>query len=116
GDLPEFVDFAFVAQVARVNAASLASMALAPDAPQNVRISSRPSYDTDLTWEPGKDSELAGYEIVWRETTEAVWTHSRPVGKVAAYSVKGLSKDNYFFGVRAVGKNGGRSVVGVPRV
>ena len=48
GDLPEFVDFAYVAQVARVNAAVLASMVLAPNTPQDVRIRTGLAYDTDL--------------------------------------------------------------------
>src|SRR6267142_1534159 len=38
GDLPEFVDFAYVANVARVNAAGLASLALAPAAPRDAGI------------------------------------------------------------------------------
>jgi hypothetical protein len=39
GDLPEFADFDYTAQVARVNAASLASLALAPAAPRGVQMS-----------------------------------------------------------------------------
>ena len=39
GDLPEFCDFAFIARVARVNAATLWSLATAPGhAPQDVKI------------------------------------------------------------------------------
>ncbi|MBA3716342.1 MAG: M20/M25/M40 family metallo-hydrolase, partial [Pyrinomonadaceae bacterium] len=51
GDLPEFVDFPFIAQVARVNAAALAALALAPAAPKDVRIlTQRLTNDTDLQW------------------------------------------------------------------
>jgi len=116
GDLPEFVDFAYVANVARVNAASLAALAWAPSRPKGVTIlSQRLSNDTELRWEANKEPELAGYEIVWRETTVAVWTDSKPVGNVTSFTMKGMSKDNYFFGVRAIDKDGNKSPVSYPR-
>ena len=115
GDLPEFVDFPYVANVARVNAASLAALALAPARPQGVTIQSRLSNDTDLKWEPNKEPDLAGYEIVWRDTTAAVWTNSKPVGNVTAFSMKGMSKDNFFYGVRAIDREGNRSPVTYPK-
>ena len=116
GDLPEFVDFAYVANVARVNAASLAALSLAPSRPKGVTIlATRLSHDTDLRWEPNKEPDLAGYEIVWRDTTAPTWTNSKPVGNVTTYSMKGMSKDNYFFGVRAIDRDGNRSQVTYPR-
>lgn len=115
GDLPEFVDFAYVAQVARVNAAALASLASAPDAPREAGLSSRLSDDTTLRWRANEEPDLAGYEIVWRETDIPLWNHARFVGKVTEYTVKGLSKDNYFFGVRAIDTHGRKSPVSYPR-
>ena len=116
GDLPEFVDFPYVANVARVNAASLAMLALAPAEPRNVAIvTGRLSNDTDLKWDPNQEPDLGGYEIVWRDTTSPIWTNSRRVGKVTSYTMKGMSKDNYFFGVRAVDGAGLRSPVSFPR-
>ena len=116
GDLPEFVDFAYVANVARVNAASLAALALAPSRPTGVVIvTARLSNDTELRWEANKEPDLAGYEIVWRDTTSAVWTNSKPVGNVMSFTMKGMSKDNYFFGVRAIDRDGNRSQVTYPR-
>jgi acetylornithine deacetylase/succinyl-diaminopimelate desuccinylase-like protein len=116
GDLPEFVDFAYTARVARVNAASLAVLALAPARPKNVGIvTARLTNDTDLKWDANTEPDLAGYEIVWRETTSPVWTNSRMVGLVTSYTMPGMSKDNYFFGVRAVDKQGHRSPVSFPR-
>src|SRR4026209_970414 len=51
GDLPEFVDFAYVANVARVNAASLAALGWAPSRPKGVTIvAQRLSNDTELRW------------------------------------------------------------------
>ena len=116
GDLPEFVDFAYVANVARVNAASLAALAWAPSRPQGVTIvAQRLSNDTELRWEANKEPDLAGYEVVWRETIDAVWTNSKPVGNVTSFTMKGMSKDNYFFGVRAIDKDGNKSPVTYPR-
>jgi hypothetical protein len=116
GDLPEFVDFPYVANVARVNAAALAALALAPARPKEVIImSARLSDDTELRWEANKEPDLAGYEIVWRETTSPVWTNVKPVGDVTAFTLKGMSKDNYFFGVRAIDKSGNRSPVRYPK-
>jgi acetylornithine deacetylase/succinyl-diaminopimelate desuccinylase-like protein len=116
GDLPEFVDFAYVANVARVNAASLAALAWAPSRPKGVTIlAQRLSNDTELRWDANKEPDLAGYEIVWRETTDAVWTNSKPIGNVTSFTMKGMSKDNYFFGVRAIDKDGNKSPVTYPR-
>jgi hypothetical protein len=116
GDLPEFVDFTYIAQVARVNAAALAALALAPAPPRNVGIiTKRLTNDTDLQWAANTEPDLAGYEIVWRETVSAIWTNSRMIGNVTNYTMQGMSKDNYFFGVRAVDKEGNRSPVSYPR-
>src|SRR5215213_2638818 len=116
GDLPEFVDFAYISNVARVNAASLAALAWAPSRPKGVTIlSARLSNDTELRWEANKEPDLAGYEIVWRDTTAPVWTNSQAVGNVTTFTMKGMSKDNYFFGVRAIDKDGNRSPVTYPR-
>ena len=116
GDLPEFVDFAYVANVARVNAASLAALALAPSRPKGVTIlSQRLQNDTELKWDTNTEPDLAGYEIVWRDTTAPVWTNSKAVGNVTSFTMKGMSKDNYFFGVRAIDKDGNRSAVTYPK-
>ncbi|AIG79141.1 Putative zinc metalloprotease [Amycolatopsis japonica] len=114
GDLPEFCDFAFIARVARVNAATMWSLATAPGTPEDVRIrTNRLTNETDLVWRRGTDPDLAGYEVVWRETTAADWTHVVRVGDTTEAKVD-LSKDNVFFGVRAVGKNGHRGPVAFP--
>ncbi len=115
GDLPEFVDFAYVANVARVNAAALAMLALAPARPKAVNIlTARLTNDTDLKWQANTEPDLAGYEIVWRETISPVWTNAQVVGNATSHTIKGLSKDNYFFGVRALDRQGNRSPVSFP--
>ncbi len=115
GDLPQFDDFNYIANVARVNAASLAALALAPARPKGVTLTNRLADNTELKWEANKETDLGGYEIVWRDTTAATWQQSRAVGNVLTYTIKGLSKDNYFFGVRAVDKDGNRSPATFPR-
>ena len=115
GDLPQFDDFNYIADVTRVNAASLAALALAPARPKTVTFPTSLSNDTPIKWDANKEPDLAGYEIVWRDTTEATWTHSQSVGNVVTFTMKGMSKDNYFFGVRAIDKDGNRSPVTYPR-
>ena len=116
GDLPEYVDFNYTANVARVNLIALASLANAPAKPKNVGIvTSRLTNDTELKWDANDDADIAGYEVVWRDTIAAEWTNAIDVGNVTNYVVKDMSKDNFFFGVRAVDKNGNRSPVVYPR-
>jgi len=114
GDLPEYVDPAYVAQVARVNAASLASLALAPAAPQEVKVKTgNLDNGTDLVWKANTEPDLAGYRIVWRDTTSPVWQGAQFVGNVTNYRVD-LSKDNLLFGVQAVDKDGNVSPATYP--
>ena len=116
GDTPEFVDFDYTANVTRVNLISLASLANAPAKPKNVGVvTTRLTNDTELKWDANTDADLAGYEIVWRETAHPEWTNSFFVGNVGKFLVKDRSKDNFFFGVRAVDSNGNRSPVSFPR-
>jgi Zn-dependent M28 family amino/carboxypeptidase len=115
GDLPEFDDFNYIANVARVNAAALAALSLAPARPKNVAVlTTRLTNDTDLKWDANKETDVLRYEIVWRDTTSPVWTNARSVGKVTSYTMNGMSKDNYFFGVRAVDRQGNKSPASFP--
>ncbi len=112
GDTPEYVDFAYVANVCRVNLTALAGLASAPARPKAVLFASnRQSADSELKWEAVNANDLAGYEVVWRDTSSAEWTNSEFAGNVTTYTVKGKSKDNYFFGVRSVDKAGNKSIV-----
>ncbi|HEU4852756.1 MAG TPA: M28 family metallopeptidase [Telluria sp.] len=114
GDLPEYNDYNYIAKVARVNGAALASLALAPAAPKNVQVRTKQlENDTVLLWQPNQEPDLAGYRIVWRETNATNWEGSQWVGNVTEARVK-LSKDNYFFGVQAVDKDGNTSVATYP--
>jgi hypothetical protein len=114
GDLTDFVDYDYTAKVARVNAAALATLALAPAAPAGVKVrTDKLVNDSTLVWQANPEPDVAGYRIVWRETTAAGWQGSKFVGNVTEATVN-LSKDNYFFGVQAVDKDGNVSVATYP--
>jgi hypothetical protein len=108
GDTPDHVDFAYTADVARVNAATLAVLARAPAPPGEVQIeTARLENDTTLRWAPNPEADLAGYRVVWRETTSPFWEHSIDVGKaVNRITVPDVSKDNLIFGVEALDSAG----------
>jgi peptidase M28-like protein len=115
GDLVQFVDFRFLERVTRVVGSSLAALARAPRAPRNARIiSANLSYDTELRWDANPESDVVGYEIVWRDSTSALWTHARRVGNVTDYTVTNLNKDDNQVGVRAIDRDGNRSPVAYP--
>jgi hypothetical protein len=114
GDLPKFVDFDYVARVARLNAAVLASLAAAPAPPANVRLLTKDlENDSTLTWESSPGGLASGYEVLWRATTSPDWEHAQKVGNVTRATLK-LSKDNVIFAVRAMDAQGHRSVPVVP--
>ena len=114
GDLPRFVDFPYTARVARVNLATMASLAAAPATPRGATIdTSDLSVRTTLSWAPNTEPDLDHYELLWRPTTAADWTHVRQVGRRTRITVP-QSKDNYFFGVRAVDRAGHRSPAAFP--
>jgi hypothetical protein len=105
----------YTASVTRVNLASLAALANGPAAPQGVKVEAATlTVDTTLEWQPNTEPDLAGYEIVYRDTTKPFWSNVIPVGHVTSYTVKGITKDNCLFGVRAVDRDGNRSVVTFP--
>ncbi len=114
GDRAEFVDADYLADVARLNAAALMHLAAAPPPPVHARIvATELATDTTLRWDAASDPSVAGFEVVWRATTSPTWEHVRDVGKVAEATLP-LSKDDFFFGVRACGPDGYRGVVVFP--
>ncbi|MGC2182180.1 MAG: peptidase M28, partial [Terriglobales bacterium] len=113
GDLPKFVNFDYVANVARVNAATLASLASAPAPPARVRLQTRDlENDSTLTWEASPGS--VAYEVLWRDTASPEWEHAQLVGN-ATHTTMSLSKDNVIFAVCAVDGKGHRSLPVVPQ-
>jgi peptidase M28-like protein len=114
GDLPKFVDFDYVANVARVNAATLASLAAAPGPPQKVRIETKELVNNStLAWEAPADGRAIAYEVLWRATTAPEWEHSQEVGNVARVTLP-VSKDNVIFALQSIDQAGHRSEPIVP--
>src|SRR5690606_15601795 len=101
GDTPEHVDAEYMEGVARLAGASLVRLANAPSAPTDARlITAELTNDTTLRWTASPELDVAGYEVVWRLTTEPEWTNVQDVGNVTEATIP-LSKDNWLFGVRA---------------
>ena len=114
GDSPKFVNFEYVASVARLNAATLAALASAPAPPRNVHLVTKGlENDSTLAWEPPLDGRPSGYEVLWRATASPDWEHSQSFGNVSKATVP-VSKDNVIFGVQAVDEAGHRSLPIVP--
>jgi hypothetical protein len=119
GDLAEFVDYEYTARVARVNGAALWALATNPGTPKNLEIHVTPPVGfagintTTLTWNANTEANLAGYEVLLRETTAADWTNVISVGNVTTVTLD-IAKDNVQFGVRAIDTAGHRSPAAFP--
>ena len=112
GDLPKFVNFDYIAAVARLNAATLASLASAPAPPANVRLLTKElQNDSTLIWEAS--SGASAYDVLWRATSAPEWEHAQRVTGGIKVTLP-LSKDNVIFAVQAVDKDGHKSLPVVP--
>ncbi|TVT38392.1 M20/M25/M40 family metallo-hydrolase [Hymenobacter setariae] len=116
GDLPEFVDYRYLRRTAQVNLATLASLALAPAAPQKVEVlTAKLTNRTELRWQaPQGGPAPAGYVVLVRETSAPQWQQRFPVSGTTADL--GISKDNYIFGVVSVDAQGHESTPVLPVV
>ncbi|MBL8753937.1 MAG: M20/M25/M40 family metallo-hydrolase [Planctomycetes bacterium] len=122
GDVPEFADPAYMANVTRVVVATLCELASAPPPPRVVSAQlRRDRYDTELVFEPPAGCER--FEFVWRETTEPDWTHTidMATAKPRATASRrllatfpGVCLDDVVVGVRSVGADGSRSRTATP--
>jgi hypothetical protein len=124
----------YTARVAKMNLTVAANLALAPK-PPIVLPEPRPAaagrgtpagggrrptpmiargggYDAVLRWRAaGPEDDIKGYSVLIRQTTSPYWEQEVYVGKVNTYTFKDLSIDDVKFGVRAIGVNGGESLV-----
>jgi hypothetical protein len=100
-DLIQFVDFNYVANVARLNLFNAATLANADPAPTDVRLDPKQAHDTIVRWTPASSGR---YVIYWRDTTSPVWQKSLEVDatKGEAKIVK-VNKDDTTFAVGAPG-------------
>lgn len=110
------VDFGYLAQNARVNAAGVASLALAPPAPKvtNERgqngLSRDPSgYDAAMRWNASPGA--VAYRIYWRDTWNNDWEHSQTIGNVTQFTLKNVNIDDFVFGVSAISAEGQESMI-----
>jgi hypothetical protein len=96
GDLPEFVDYRYLRRTAQVNLATLASLALAPAAPQKIEVlTAKLTNRTELRWQaPQGGPAPAGYVVLVRETSAPQWQQRFPVSGTTADL--GISKDTIF--------------------
>ena len=114
GDLGKFVDFEYVASVARLNLAALAALASAPGPPRNVRLGTKQLENrSTLTWEPPAGGMATGYEVVIRATSSPLWQYAAAAGDGLTATID-QSKDNVVFGVRSIDGKGHRSVAVFP--
>jgi peptidase M28-like protein len=110
GDQLKYLDYLFMGNVAWDNAEALRQLALAPAPPADAKLSGGVTPDAKVAWSAAEDSGRAGFEILWRETTNPRWQVYDFVPAGGETVLKGVSTDNHFFAVRAVGKNGARSL------
>lgn len=113
GDLPEFIDFEYLRKNTAINLANLANLAKAPPMPQEVKIEvKRLSNYSKIFWKKPTTSNIAGYYVLIRETTSAVW-QKKIFTKELEINLP-YSKDNYFFAVQSVSDWGNESLPVVP--
>jgi hypothetical protein len=115
GDLPQFLDYPFIAETAAINRALLDELASAPAPPKSVVLTGAVTPSARLNIEAGDDPDRQGFEILHRETTDTRWSPLRLVAGPGEAVLEGTSTDNEFFAVRSVGRNGRRSLA-VPAV
>jgi hypothetical protein len=115
GDVLSGVNFNYTKKLTAVNVISLANLAWAPEAPQNVGIGGVVEPSAKLEWDPTDDENIVGYKIYWRLTTSPTWDNFRYVGKVNKHTLEGVVIDNYYFGVAAIASNGSESMVVFPQ-
>jgi acetylornithine deacetylase/succinyl-diaminopimelate desuccinylase-like protein len=111
----KYDDFDYIANVARLNSATLATLAAAPGQPQKVAVLN-PPYDTRTTlrWEkPAGFPAGATFEVVYRDTDQPDWTNVISAGADTTIAIP-ISKDNVIFGVRSVDAAGHRSAAVYP--
>ena len=112
GDLLQYEDFAYLAQVTRINLAVLASLASGPGRPQKTWVLTKAlTNDTTLGWTPVPGA--ARYQVVRRLTTDADWTTVSDAGAGTSVTLP-FSKDDWIFGVRAVDAAGRVGVAAYP--
>jgi Peptidase family M28 len=110
GDFEKYLNYPFMGNVARDNAEVLRQLAMAPAPPSKALLKGAVTPDAKVSWAAEPDRERAGFEVLWRETTDPRWHVYEFVVEPGEAILQGVSTDNHFFAVRSVGKNGARSI------
>jgi hypothetical protein len=110
GDLIQYMDFPFVAEVAALNQLLLAELAAAPAPPKSALLTGAVTPSAKIAIEAEEDPGRKGFEILLRETTDARWHLLRTVERPGEVVLEGTSTDNEYFAVRSVGRDGRRSL------
>lgn len=109
------VDFEYLARNTRVNAAGVATIAMAPPAPDVIGPRGpmlgrgETGYHADMRWQ--RSLGATSYRVVWREAWTPDWEHEVVVGDVDHFVLENISIDDYVFGVAAIGPGGHESLV-----
>lgn len=116
----------YTTRVARMNAAALAGLALAPAPPVvNYTYQSgerkgdrspmlsrgKSGYDAVLRWQPSTARDIAGYAVVTRSTTAPNWEREIWVDNTTSFVMPDVSIDDIVIGVKAVDRDGNQSLV-----
>jgi Zn-dependent M28 family amino/carboxypeptidase len=112
GDVLDAVDFDYLAQVTRLNAVTMAALAMAPAPPTDVKIEGAVSADTTISWSSAAGA--AEYRVWWRDTTAPFWSNSRSADAATTLTLKDITIDDWFFGVSSVSADGYESPVEFP--
>lgn len=109
GDLVQFMDFPFTAEVAALDQLLLGELAAAPAPPKAAVLTGAVTPSVKITIEADDDPERKGFEILERETTDPRWHVLRAVDRPGPAVLENTSTDNEYFAVRSVGRDGHRS-------
>ena len=107
GDTLDRMDFAYLAKVTAINAATIARLAAAPAAPATVTLSGDLSRDTQVRWTPVPGA--AGYRIRWRANDAQDWTQARDATGDSA-TLRQVPVDDTFIAVSALAADGSESL------
>jgi hypothetical protein len=107
------VDFDYVANVARLNAATLAALASSPAPPADVHLLTKQlENDSKIEWKSAPGA--TAYEVLWRKTTDPYFSDEDAVRTTDTKIDLPDSKDNVIFGVRSVDAKGHKSLIVIP--
>jgi hypothetical protein len=104
------VNFGYTSRVAKLNGATIGSLAAAPATPDSVvatRDTKTGGQHWSVTWKPVAGA--ARYEVLLRETTSPTYTRVLDAGATPPFALN-EQLDDLWAGVRAVGPDGARSL------